>query len=162
MLSASQITTKTGQGQCGKQRLALRYADIYPTEPLLNSDAKERPSAAGLMSVRYFQAEPDHMIELALSQWVPYRMFTLDAPRRLVLDFRAVDRSGLAADRFAAARVVTDVRFGTYRPGRSRMAVDRAGLSVDPETAEARLTVRLAAVSDTAYAEQSGPPNDPR
>jgi len=41
------------------------------------------------------------------------------------------------------------------------MAIDHAGLSVHPETAEARLTVRLAAVSDTAYAEQSGPANDP-
>ena len=40
-----------------------RYADIYPSEPLLNSDAIERPSAAGLMSVRYFRAEPDQMPE---------------------------------------------------------------------------------------------------
>ena len=43
--------------------LPLRYADIYPSEPLLDSDAMERPSAAGLMSVRYFQAEPDRMPE---------------------------------------------------------------------------------------------------
>ncbi|NOD76164.1 MULTISPECIES: AraC family transcriptional regulator [unclassified Ruegeria] len=43
--------------------MPLRYADIYPSEPLLNSDAMDRPSAAALMSVRYFQAEPDQMPE---------------------------------------------------------------------------------------------------
>lgn len=41
--------------------MSLKYSDIYPSEPLLNSDATARPSAAGLMSVRYFQAEPDQM-----------------------------------------------------------------------------------------------------
>lgn len=39
------------------------YADIYPSEPLLNSDVMERPSAAALMSVRYFRAKPDRMPE---------------------------------------------------------------------------------------------------
>ncbi|WP_196223553.1 AraC family transcriptional regulator [Roseibium sp. RKSG952] len=43
--------------------MPIKYADIYPSEPLLNSDAMDRPSAAGLMSVRYFQAEPDQMPE---------------------------------------------------------------------------------------------------
>ena len=43
--------------------MPLRYTDIYPSEPLLNSDAMGRPSAAGLMSVRYFQADPDIMPE---------------------------------------------------------------------------------------------------
>ncbi len=38
-----------------------KYVEIYPSEPLLNSDAMDRPSAAGLMSVRYFRAEPDSM-----------------------------------------------------------------------------------------------------
>lgn len=40
-----------------------RYAEIYPSLPLLNSDAMEHVSAAALMSVRYFQAEPDTMPE---------------------------------------------------------------------------------------------------
>ena len=40
-----------------------RYAEIYPSLPLLNSDAMEHVSAAALMSVRYFQAEPDSMPE---------------------------------------------------------------------------------------------------
>lgn len=40
-----------------------RYAEIYPSSPLLNSDAMRHVSAAALMSVRYFQAEPDSMPE---------------------------------------------------------------------------------------------------
>ncbi len=38
-----------------------RYEEIYPSLPLLNSDGLEHTSAASLMSVRYFQAEPDSM-----------------------------------------------------------------------------------------------------
>ncbi len=48
--------------------MPLRYADIYPSEPLLNSDEMQRPSAAGLMSVRYFRAEPDRMPEEVFSE----------------------------------------------------------------------------------------------
>lgn len=40
-----------------------RYADTYPSLPLLNSDDMEHVSAARLMSVRYFQAKPDRMPE---------------------------------------------------------------------------------------------------
>lgn len=40
-----------------------RYEDIYPSLPLLNSDGLIHTSAAALMSVRYFQAEPDTMPE---------------------------------------------------------------------------------------------------
>ncbi len=40
-----------------------RYVDIYPSAPMLNSDEMEHVSAAALMSVRYFQAEPDTMPE---------------------------------------------------------------------------------------------------
>lgn len=40
-----------------------RYADIYPSLPLLNSEEMTHVSAAALMSVRYFQAEPDTMPE---------------------------------------------------------------------------------------------------
>lgn len=40
-----------------------RYAEIYPSLPLLNSDELEHVSAAGLMSLRYFQAAPDTMPE---------------------------------------------------------------------------------------------------
>ncbi len=43
--------------------LRRRYQEIYPSLPLLNSDEREHTSAAGLISLRYFQAEPDSMPE---------------------------------------------------------------------------------------------------
>ncbi|MEM9011418.1 MAG: AraC family transcriptional regulator [Pseudomonadota bacterium] len=43
--------------------MALRYKDIYPSPPMLDSDGAVRPSASALMSLQYFQAEPDTMPE---------------------------------------------------------------------------------------------------
>ena len=40
-----------------------RYAEIYPSSPLLNSEEMQHACAAALMSVRYFQAEPGTMPE---------------------------------------------------------------------------------------------------
>ncbi len=48
--------------------MPARYADIFPSEPLLNSDAADRPSAAGLMTVRYFRAQPDRMPEAVFAE----------------------------------------------------------------------------------------------
>ncbi len=45
-----------------------RYAEIYPSLPLLNSDETKHMSAAALMSVRYFQAEPDSMPEAVFAE----------------------------------------------------------------------------------------------
>ncbi|MEM9640131.1 MAG: AraC family transcriptional regulator [Pseudomonadota bacterium] len=45
-----------------------RYRDIYPSPPLLNSDELEYTSAAALMSVQYFRAEPDTMPEEVFSE----------------------------------------------------------------------------------------------
>lgn len=45
-----------------------RYKDVYPSLPLLDSDQAEHVSAAALMSVRYFQAEPASMPEAVFSE----------------------------------------------------------------------------------------------
>ena len=48
-------------------------------------------------------------LTLFLSQSVPYRVFTLDDPRRLVMDFREVDFRGLDAGAFDQSDAVSDV-----------------------------------------------------
>ncbi|MEM9845644.1 MAG: AraC family transcriptional regulator [Pseudomonadota bacterium] len=45
-----------------------RYRDVIPSLPLLTSDALGHPSAAALMSVQYFRAEPDTMPEEVFSE----------------------------------------------------------------------------------------------
>ncbi len=104
------------------------------------------------------------VLELALSQPVPYRVFTLDAPRRLVVDFSEVDWRGLVPDAFDRSDAVTQVAVGGFRPGWSRMVLELARpLAI--ETAEmdtgagARVTVRLAPVADEEFAARAGAPD---
>ena len=109
-------------------------------------------------------------IDLALSQGVPYRLFTLDSPPRLVLDFQEVDWTGLNSETLRATDRVRAVQFGTYVPGWSRlvaelvgpMAVDQVGMDLNEVTGGAHLAVTLSAVDGETFAARSGPPRDPR
>ena len=65
-------------------------------------------------------------LELALSQGLPWRIFMLDEPRRLVIDFREVDWTGTDAAALDQARNIAAVRVGSYRPGWSRLVADLA------------------------------------
>ncbi|MDK3016299.1 N-acetylmuramoyl-L-alanine amidase [Pseudodonghicola flavimaris] len=109
-------------------------------------------------------------IDLGLSQGVPYRLFTLTDPDRLILDFQEIDWTGLRSERLVQTDRVLQAQFGAYVPGWSRMVLElaapmqvtRAGLTIDPETAAAHLSLDLAPVSAESFAEQSGAPYDPR
>jgi N-acetylmuramoyl-L-alanine amidase len=60
-------------------------------------------------------------LTLALDVAVPYRVFTLSAPDRMVVDFREVDWRGVPFDVFGPD---VAARFGVFKPGWSRMVVD--------------------------------------
>ena len=62
-------------------------------------------------------------VRLAISQPVPWRVRVLDAPPRLVMDFREVDWAGLDAMAREASNV-TGLRAGVFRPGWSRLVMD--------------------------------------
>ncbi len=108
-------------------------------------------------------------VDLYLSQTVPYRVFTLTEPMRLVMDFREIDWSGADKDRLMQATRASDLRFGVLRPGWSRMVVDlaepmlieEAGMSVDTVTGTAHLLVRMKRGSVEDYTSASGAPPDP-
>lgn len=105
---------------------------------------------------------------LSLSQPVPWRIFTLDEPRRMVVDFREVDWRGLSAENLRQTPHVSDLRFGALRPGWSRLvvdlaepfAIDSAGMQVAPSGA-ATVTVQLSPTSPEDFAAMSGAPPDP-
>ncbi|MFW8636218.1 N-acetylmuramoyl-L-alanine amidase [Cribrihabitans pelagius] len=109
-------------------------------------------------------------VELGLSQGVPYRLFTLDSPPRLVLDFQEVDWTGLKEDALLQGSRVSAAQFGTYVPGWSRlvlelaepMQVATAAMAVDPVTAAARLSLSLAPVAAKDFAAAAGAPQDAR
>ena len=109
------------------------------------------------------------VVDLALSQTVPWRVFTLDDPMRLIVDFREVDFSGLIPEDIWQDGMATGVSFGPLRPGWSRLAitlaqpqqVTQAGLAVDDTSGTARLTLRLTPVDAAGFAAQAGAPDDP-
>ncbi|MFN3661655.1 N-acetylmuramoyl-L-alanine amidase [Yoonia sp.] len=106
-------------------------------------------------------------IDLGLSDIVPYRIFTLDEPRRLVLDFQGLDTGGISAEAINSARAVTAVRFGPYKPGWTRMVLDiaqpltltSAGMTRGPQGAV--LSVRLHRVTASEFSQSAGAPPDP-
>jgi N-acetylmuramoyl-L-alanine amidase len=108
-------------------------------------------------------------ITLYLSQPVPWRVFTLDGPKRLVLDFREVDWRGARPEDLIVGRPASDVRFGALRPGWSRMVVDlvgpvavvEAGMDVRESDGTATLRVVLEPVDEAAFVAGAGAPPDP-
>jgi N-acetylmuramoyl-L-alanine amidase len=109
------------------------------------------------------------VVDLALSQTVPYRVFTLDDPRRLVLDFREVDWTGVSRAALLNSDLAVDVHFGALRPGWSRLVLDlsvplnvrEAGMTVDTASGAADVRVVLAPVTPEAFAAAAGAPADP-
>ena len=103
-------------------------------------------------------------IRLSLSQPVPYRLFTLAEPARLVVDFREVDWQGFDENTVLQSQKVADLRFGIFRPGWSRLVLDleeplnvaQAEMKVDHTKGSALLAVKLAPVTQTEFEAASG------
>lgn len=108
-------------------------------------------------------------IGLNLSQGVPYRIFTLTEPDRLVIDFAEVDWGSTPAQDLLNAGRVAELRIGGFRPGWSRLVarlaepleLAQAQMSMTPEGG-ARLEVRLAPTDRAAFDAAAGAPHDPR
>ncbi|MBY6091212.1 N-acetylmuramoyl-L-alanine amidase [Pseudooceanicola sp. 502str34] len=108
-------------------------------------------------------------LELKLSQGVPYRVYTLTNPPRAVIDFREVDWDGVAKVNLLNSDRVTDLRFGPFRPGWSRLVMDlagpyalhRVGTTIDTASGRARLTARFTPTEAETFAARSGAPRDP-
>jgi N-acetylmuramoyl-L-alanine amidase len=108
----------------------------------------------------------DHVeLRLALSVPVPFRLFSLDNPRRLVLDFNEVDWAGFDAAQLDRSDAVTGVRVGAIRAGWSRMVIDLARplsvktAAIDTSNAQSALVfVRLVPVSAADFAASAGAP----
>ncbi len=107
-------------------------------------------------------------LRLGLSQGVPFRVFMLDTPARLVVDFREVEFAGLRKDALLAEPGrVSDVRFGAFQPGWSRLVLDldapmvptQIGMPVDVASGAAVLEIALKTTDAETFAAQAGAPN---
>lgn len=87
--------------------------------------AQELSALARLQAAqsRISQAGDGLEISLSLSQPVPWRVRVLNDPRRLVVDFREVDWTGLADMPVASDQVIA-MRAGVFRPGWSRLVLE--------------------------------------
>lgn len=108
-------------------------------------------------------------IRLHLSQGVPFRVFTLDNPARLIVDFRDLEWSGPIPDALIRAGTgIEGARFGAFQPGWSRLVADltrpmlpeEIGMSLEDGSGAALLTLSLAAASTENFAAASGVPQD--
>lgn len=109
-------------------------------------------------------------ITIGLSQGVPFRVFLLDEPTRLVVDFREAAWDAVSPEALLAEPGrVTGVRFGAFRPGWSRLVVDLAepmvpqeiGMPVDTADGGAVLEILLKTADAQTFAEAAGAPVDP-
>ncbi len=106
-------------------------------------------------------------IQLALSQGVPFRIFTLDAPERFVIDFREVDWAGTLGPELVQTDLVRTARVGGFRPGWSRMVLELAGpfalvhavLNTGAADGSADLVLTLVHTSPEAFADGAGVPD---
>ena len=109
-------------------------------------------------------------LTLSLSQIVPYRVFTLGQPDRLVVDFREVNWDGLNRVDFDQSDRVTNVSFGQLRPGWSRMVLElsepmllrTASATVEEGDASAVVQIILQQTDRETFANLSGAPTDPQ
>ncbi|MDX8353332.1 N-acetylmuramoyl-L-alanine amidase [Cognatiyoonia sp. IB215182] len=105
-------------------------------------------------------------VELALSDVTPYRVFTLDNPRRLIIDFEDVIWEGIDGQKLRSGDRAMALRIDPLHSGWSRMVVDlaeplnivEAGLR--GTGAGADLTVVLEQVSGEEFAAAAGAPPD--
>ncbi|WP_170788769.1 N-acetylmuramoyl-L-alanine amidase [Ruegeria lacuscaerulensis] len=108
-------------------------------------------------------------VQLGLSQGVPYRVFTLRDPYRMVLDFQEVDWTGLKDADFLQTDRISGVQFGAYVPGWSRMvldlgaplAVESADLRIEEATGTAALTLDLKGTDFDTFVASAGAPRQP-
>lgn len=73
--------------------------------------------------VRLERAASGLSLEIEMTRSVPWRVFSLSDPARLVIDFSELDWTGVDPEALAGVDGVDEVRTGLFRPGWSRMVV---------------------------------------
>jgi len=138
--------------------LALWALAGFAQAPEMSALARLDPSRSAV------QARQDGLVlELGLSQPVPYRAYLLDAPPRLVMDFRELDFGAIAPADLRGADLLGDLRWGRFRPGWTRLVAELPGpmaLSevVEDTAGDAQIRVRLDPVPASQFPARSGAP----
>lgn len=106
-------------------------------------------------------------IAIEMTRSVPWRVFTLDDPARMVVDFSELDWRGTDGDALAGAHpAIAELRTGLFRPGWSRMvvslatpmAVESAAMTRADAGEGARVGLRLVPTTPEDFARAAGAP----
>lgn len=126
----------------------------------LSALARIDPASSGLTD-----AGGGIILDLALSQPVPFRVFLLADPPRLVLDTREIDFAGAEARALDRSFRVTGLRLGRFRDGWSRLVATLDGpyriASAEERTDPARIMVRLEPATPEDFADRVARVPDP-
>lgn len=109
-------------------------------------------------------------VDLTLSKGVPYRIYTLGQPNRMVIDFKGADWADVDPDGLLRADRFSNLRLTPLRPGWSRlvaemarpMIVAQSAMTIDADTGKARLHVRLDNADQTVFDARAGLLLDPQ
>lgn len=106
-------------------------------------------------------------VTIGLTQGVPYRVFNVSNPNRLVVDFGFADWSGVPRDHFSGVAGISSARFGALDGTWSRLILElekpltlhQSGLETQ-EDGKALLRLSLKSVDQDAYDQRAGIPKD--
>lgn len=103
-------------------------------------------------------------ITLGLTKAAPFRVFTLDNPRRLLIDTGEIDLNNMPAGLASGIPEIEAVRFGLFQIGESRIVLDLAAPLVVLSAQAVRgpqnnpqIIIRLAKASAATFASSSAP-----
>ncbi|MEM6887754.1 MAG: N-acetylmuramoyl-L-alanine amidase [Pseudomonadota bacterium] len=106
-------------------------------------------------------------LSISLSRGVPFRVFTLDAPRRLVVDFQGLDDAAFADAAFVQEdAAIAAARMGRFATGWTRFIADLSGpystddiaMQINDKTGAAVLRLTLSPSDPEAFSAQAGTP----
>lgn len=148
-----------------KWRRLIRTASLALCLPFLfvvSSVAEEDIQA---LSTRLSQPTNINRIEIVLTQPIGFRVFTLDNPRRVVVDMPDIHWKVQPPRAGASMRFVDAVRFGMYKADASRMVIDlRRAARVEAATVKSEngnhiFTIDLGEESAANFASRAGWPD---
>lgn len=112
------------------------------------------------LSARLSQDGSENRLELDLTSRVAFRVFTLNGPKRVVVDFPEIDWRLDPPRPGQAMQLIEGVRFGLVRPGASRLVIDlkrgaaviKAFTTKGDARAPARFIIKLRPETDEVFA----------
>lgn len=150
------------RGIAGAVMLCLFSVQIVAAQGNFTAQARVLPGQTQVLETR----NGGFHLQIGLSRGVPFQVYTLQDPMRLVMDFSEVTWRDLDEGAFLALPQINSLRAGPLQPGWTRLVlgldsplgVQEAFLQIDETSQEARLVLKAEPVSEQVFADGAGRP----